>query len=533
MPRRRLPGILRFLIGFVITIVVIAVLLVAAVYICFFDNGHKSVNVKADYPNAEVFNEVLVDSLDDSVTTKKMKIAITEDQINQLLYNAFKDKTEINEYVKNIYVEANNGQYDFVFEANAKNIFLTRMILHAHLQVTDEQLTFKVDDVKLGRISGIQNMLNIIEKFIPIPDLDSALQSSGLKLHFDVHNLVISYNLNDFYSDLINLMGGESDYTTIFHELISKQNLRTIGAFDQNFFEVDINIDQLQLTEATHGIAGYTVQEGYFAEAISKTRTNVIALLNAGKINEKDTDVVSRYFIGEDALLTSSEKNIINTYKNDGVFTEYTAEIPYYDYQGNASENLKQVAAEQILPQNPLVNTHVEVEFESGMIDDMFKTSTALGKINTFVRNKGTAEAKDYKLNYVVVDRISTLIKNNSAYFALSLNFNGYSGQMTLKTTKIDDPSLGFGVMHLRIDDMYLGNEKVSTSTKDKFMDIITSALTSGAFDDRFTISNGIVVLNLKKTLDENNVLETMGYETEFYLMDETAPGSIKVIAER
>lgn len=533
MPKKRMPGILRFLIGFLVTILIIVVLLVSALYICFFDNGHKNVNVRGDYDNAEVFNEVLVDSLDDTKTTKKMRIAITEDQINQLLYNAFKDKTEINEYVKNIYVEAKDGQYDFVFEANAKNIFLTRMILHAHLQVTNEQLAFKVDDVKLGRISGIQNMLGIIEKFIPIPDLDSALQSSGLKLHFDIHNLIISYNLNDFYDDLINLMGGESDYTTIFHELIAKEYLRTIGAFDENFFEIDINIDQLQLTDATHGITGYTVQDGYFNEAIDKTRTNVISLLNSGEIKEADTDIVSRYFIGENALLDTSEQNIIATYKDAGVFTSYASEIPYYDYEGDSSENLKQVAAEQILPQNPLVNDHVEVVFDSAMIDDMFKTSTALGKINTFVRNQGTNSVKDYKLNFVVVDRISTLIKNNSAYFVLSLNFNGYSGQMTLKTTKIDDPSLGFGVMHLRIDDMYLGNEKVSENTKEKFLDIVSSALTSGAFDDRFTVNGNIFQLDLKKTLDENGVLESIGYSTTFYLEDLNAPGAIKVCADR
>ena len=114
--KKRLPGIVRFLIGFIITILIIVALLVAALYICFFDNSHKATNVKADYPNEEVFNEVLVDSLDNTISTKQMQIAINQDQLTQVLYNAFNNEPQVTQFVKNIYVEADNAKYDFVGE---------------------------------------------------------------------------------------------------------------------------------------------------------------------------------------------------------------------------------------------------------------------------------------------------------------------------------------------------------------------------------------------------------------------------------
>ena len=536
--KKRLPGIVRFLIGFIITILIIVALLVAALYICFFDNSHKATNVKADYPNEEVFNEVLVDSLDNTISTKQMQIAINQDQLTQVLYNAFNDKPQVTQFVKNIYVEADNAKYDFVIEANAYSVFSSRLTLNTALEISDTNILFKVNNVRLGRIDGVQNILSFIENFITIPNLDEALQSSGLHMHFDIHNLSISYELNDFYNDLINLMGA-SDYTSIFYELISQNDLRDITAKGQNIFEIDVNIDKLKLTDATHGITGFNIKDGYFNNAIAKAKTNTIKLLNANKIQEKDATTVARYFIGENALLEEAEKTIISNYASSGIFDEFAAEIPYYDYTGDASENLKQVAAEQIIPQNPLINNHVEVEFDSDMLDKMFETSTSLGKINVFVRNKGSKENKDYKFNFVVVDRISTLINGDNIYFSLSLNLNGCSGQMTLKTTKITDPSLGFGVMKLRIDSMLLGDKAVSETTKNTFLEVISTALQNGAFDERFKIgTDGVITLDLKKTLDENNVLESIGYSTTFSLVSATnegvyIPGAIKVAADR
>ena len=541
--KKGLPGIVKFFIGFFITIFVIAGLLVAAVFICFFDNSHQNVEVKANYSNEAVINEVIVDSLDETVSTKKMKLALTENQLNQVLFNAYSSNDTVNQYVKNFYVAADNGKYNFNVELDAKGFFKTKLVLVTNLEITEEDLIFKVNDVKVGRISGVQNILGTIKQFITIPDLDSALANSGLHMHFDIDSLSINYKLNDFYNDLVNLMGTPNEYSNIFSELIMKQELRTIEAIDKTVFGLNVNIDKLQITHNTHGLEGFTVQDGYFTEAINNVKNNVIELLNNNKIKEEDAQVVARYMIGEELILEDNEKTIIHNYNSSGTFDAYAANIPYYDYTEDNSENLKNVAKEQIEPQMiaalPGLPSEVDVEFDTDMIDAMFKSSTALGKINTFVRNKGTDSAKDYKLNYVVIDRVSTLVKDNKIYFMLSVNLNGCAGEVSLKTTKLDNPAAGFGVMELRIDEMLLGDIAVSENTKIAFLKIIDEALINGAFDERFSINNGVVTLNLKKTMDENGVLETLGYSTSFELMDASIsgdtyyPGNIHVNADR
>lgn len=420
---------------------------------------------------------------------------------------------------------------------DALNAFKSRLILSSSLEVSDEVITFKVDNVKVGRISGWQNLIGFAQNFVTLPDIDDALKDSGLNMHFDLNKLTISYNLDDFYNDLISLMGGDgNEYTSIFYEFISNQSLRNIGAVDKNVFEIDVNINQLQIDETTHGLAGFTTKEGYFNDIITYVHDEVIKLLDNNKIKEEDAQVVARYFIGEDALLADDEKAIISTYKDAHVFDDYTTVIPLYDYTSDPNDNLKEVAKEQIIPQMiPIPGDSVDVEFDTDMIDTMFKTSTSLGEINVFTRAKDDGK---YKLNYVVVDRISTIVKNNSVYFVLSVNFNGCSGQVTLKTTKLDG-EYGFGVMKLSIKDMFLGNNPVSQDTKNSFMDLISKALSSGAFDDRFSIENDIVTLNLKKTLDENGVLEDLGYSTSFSLVDSEMvgdvyqPGAIRVNATK
>ena len=152
--KKRLPGFIRFLIGFFITIIVIAGLLVGAVFICFFDGSHKQTNVKEEYTNQEVFNEILVDSLDNTKTSQKINVAITEDQLNQVLYNAYKDNNELKGVIKNFFVEADNGKYNFIMEVDAMGYFKTRLILATHLETTEQLLTFKVDDVKVSNVSA-------------------------------------------------------------------------------------------------------------------------------------------------------------------------------------------------------------------------------------------------------------------------------------------------------------------------------------------------------------------------------------------
>ena len=512
--KKGMPGFLKFLIIFISVIIGLALILVVTAFICFYDNGHKDVPVKADYETSEVFNELMVDSLDNAKANKKITFALAEDQLNQIIYNAFKDNEEAKEYLKNFYVEVNDGKFDFVAEAQALNFVKTRLTIGTELEVDDNTMVFKVTNVKVGKINHLQGLVNIITQYISLPDFNEAFASAGLHMNLDIKKLTITYDLDDFYSDILNLMGdNDSDYMSIFKEIIAQDSLRTISSTGQNLFALDVDLAKLAVDETTVGIIGYQAPNGYFDLIVPGVINDVKALLNNNTISEENATTVANYFLGGDTLLSDSEKAVINTYKENTTFVAYTS--ARYDYTADASEGLKAKVEDQIT--KPIPSASETIQISTDDLDNMFSTSPALGKLNLFYRdvNKGTNGAKNYKINFVNIDRISTAFKNNNMFIILSVNFNGQAGNITLKCEK-QTGDAGFGVLKLNISDLYLGNIKVGEGTKASFVSLISEAMGNDSFDSLFSINNGVLTLNLKSTLDENGVLEAIGYQTSF-----------------
>ena len=532
--KKGMPGFFKFLIIFISVIVGLALILVLVAFICFYDNSHKDVPVKADYETSDVFNEVMVDSLDNAKTNHKIEFALAESQLNQIIYNAFKDKEEARQYLKNFYVEVNDGTFDFALEVQAINFVKTKLTLSTSLSVTEDMMLFNVTNVRVGKINKMQGLVPVITQFVSMPDFNAALASAGLHMELDIQKLVIKYKLSDFYNDILALLGdGDSDYMSIFKEIIAQESLRTISSTGKNLFALDVDLAELVVNESTVEIAGYQTPAGYFDEITAQIMNDVKTLLNSSVINENDATTVANYFLGGDELLSDSEKTVIENYKSNTTFSSYTSSR--YDYTADPNESLKANVSEQIISQMP--SSSINIRIDTNDLDNMFSSSTALGKYTLFLRdkNKGTSESKDYKINYVNIDRISVAFKNTNMFIILSVNFNGQTGNITLKCTK-QSGDAGFGVLKLNISDLFLGNIAVSEETKQSFIGLINSAMGSGSFDDLFTIdSNNIMTLNLKNTLDENGVLEILGYQTSFAFSANTkdTSGGLIIHADR
>ena len=523
--KKGMPGFFKFLIIFICVIVGLAVLLVAVAFICFYDNSHKEVPVKADYETSEVFNEVMVDSLDRTKADKEINFKLVEGQLNQIIYNAFKDKPEVTEYIKNFYVEANDGTFNFNIEASALNFVKSKLVLTTTLEVTEDVMTFKVTNIKLGKINGLQGMVGLITQYVPISDINNSLASAGIHMEINLGNLTITYALNDFYNDILHLMGDGSDssFMSIFKEIIGHDELRTIDATGDNIFALHVDLAKLAVSETTVGIADYHTPNGYFDELAPQIITDVKTLLNHGVISESNATAVANYFLGGDVLLSTSEQTAIQPYKSNAEFNSYA--YGRYDYTVDPSEGLKANVKSQIISQMPTNSINIEVETSD--LDNMFKTSTALGKLTLFLRdkNKGVSDTKDYKINFVNIDRISTVFDESrkNMELILSINFNGQVGNITLKCTK-QSTDAGFGVLKLDISDIYLGDIAVSAETKASFVSLISDAMGTGSFDSLITIdTDNVMTINLKSTLDENGVLEALGYQTSFAFSANTA----------
>ena len=531
--KKRMPWWGKLLITLGIIFILIPGILVGVIYACFYDGSHKEVDVRDNVETAQVFEGAIVDSLDNTTSAKKMSVALKDNDLNQVLYNVLNANAQIKEYVPNFYVEASEGKYNFYIEANFKNIFKTKVTLYTESVITDELITFKVNNIQVGRIGGFNNFSGLVNRFIDSATITNALKSSGLNLNFSLDKLEITYAMSDFQNDVKNLLKLPSEYSGLFNEIIGNKDIRTISATGNNLFALDINLTPLKVTAATHGINNFTVKDGYYSAFINDLRHDVVGLLNASKIQVKDANVVSKFLLGGEAVLTTSEQSTINTYKTAGAFDGVThATTPYYDFTTDVASTLKSKVQSQITEAAVLemitFGTPIDVNLTSSDLDLMFSTSEAFANINCFVADKSTdGTTKNYKDNYIMMDRASTIMNGEKIFFAINVNFNGEPTQISIEARR--KASTAFATMKFDITRILLGDIEVGQSTKDAFLSLINSALGNDAFSSVFSITNQEITFNLSSILNEKGIT-SLNATVDFAIQNSTATEDGKLV---
>ena len=452
--------------------------------------------------------------------------------VAEMLIKRKQDQEELKEYITNFYLDPDSESYDFVIEANAKDFFKTKVTLSSTLENVDDVITFKITNAKVGRISGFNSIFNLVSNYVDMTEVNKSLKEVGLNMNIDLANLTITYAVEDFYNDLLDMMGDtEGEYWDVFEEIITNPNLREINVGNgDNLLEINMDIDILRLSNDLVDISNFALKDGFFNDIIDGVIDDVKSLLNASIISIDNQNVVAKYFIEGEDNLTSSEKAIIDNYKSNATFAAKSS--GRYDYSLPENNKLPNIVKTQVLSQMP--SSEVLVNISTTAIDDIFKSSNALGEMTLFSRdvNKGTTSTSNYKVNYVMIDRISTVLNDDNFFLILSLNLNGYAATLTLKCEKVESTS--FGVMDLHIEDIYLGNTAVSSSTKNSFLSIIKTALSDGFSDDVFGIvGENILRLNIKDALDESGVMESFGYKTTFSFSNNIYPGQLTILAKK
>lgn len=504
----------------------IPLLCVGALYACFYDGTHTNISVRQNYQNEKVFNEVLVDTFDPTVSNHKLSVALKEKHLNQILYNVTQQEkfAEARKFIKNLYVNILNGTTTFVIEADAFNIFKTRLFVTTvfsldEVEEAGEQIdviNFKVTDITLGRIGGMQKTLDFVKKFVNLPDLTEALAASGFHLKIDLNTMNISYKITDLVNDLKTMMGesGSNEFFSLFEEIIAIKELRTIESKEKSMFSVDVDLEKMKVSEETHGIPNYVIPYGYFGSATETIINAIKSFLNNSLIEEEHSNIVAKYMMGGDSILSDSEKPIIQEYKDDGIFSSYS--VPYFDYTVAEEDQLNKIIESQI-PTVPV--SEFDVNVSTGQLDKMLKGSTSTGIISTFIYNNGTDDSIDYKVNYLLTDRLTTYISTvdyggvtkQTLFVTVSMNLNGYCGNITLACPYQGNPS--FGQYEYTMDAMYLGDFEVSDETRATFSKIILSSLNGDGFGGVLTAS----AETNKIILDFNSVLSGKGISSSMF----------------
>lgn len=540
--KKGLSGGMKFLISFLVIFVLVPGLIVGTAFACFYDNSHREIKVKEGTTTKTIINDVMTSSLDHTTSEYHIDLALLGDHMNQLLQVSLEGKMGPDKPIRNFYVDAMNGVLDFQLELGWK-FLQTHITLKTRLDIiTGEEydtLKFSIIDLQVGRIRGFLALKDMLLKYVPVDALNQMLIEAGLHLELDVANLAFTYTSTDFYNDIVVKIGGEGgdleNYIQIFSELMNKHELRTFYTENSTVFGVKVPIDKLQITETTHHIHDYFIPVGPFVtNYINRDVTLLIkSFLDEGKLSDQDDlSLVAAYMIGGYSSLNSSDKEKMNQYGYSLFGSAYPSDDGFYDYNLPEEQSLKYIIDEQ---------TEYQVAYNPGEdfvstvttddINNMLTHSKTMGAITFFTSNEGDLSRKNYKVNYICLDNLTSIIKDNRIFIVLSIDFNGYPGHMTLQLTPLaETPEDPFGQLKLQIDCMYLGDIQVSAETQAAFVDTITDSFDTGLF----TISDSVIYMNVSGIMNDDGVFKEY-YDISFGFFDNEldSAGAIAIIGTK
>ena len=531
-PGKKMSFLAKFFIGLLIFILLLPFILIGVIYAMFYDPAHKDIKIKENFDIQEVFNEVLVDSLDYAKPDKKVNLRLTEDNFNNVLGNAIKGLSSGNGVVRNLYLEISETQYNFVMEINTWEFFKTRVILNTKLDITDSYdgaIKFQIKNIRVGRIDGMEKPIKWLLGVLPIGDIQSALSGSGLNFEIDINNLKIELPLKDVYDKIEEAFGASQDsYSKLFREMVENADFHTFETNANHALQLTLDLEKMVTTNAVYGIEDYVLPAGYFDGYMSTIPANTASLLNESKIAAEDATVVAQYQVGGLNGLSTEEKTKVQPYIDSGVISEPTDPYPYHI---DDSENLTNIAKAQIQAQLMPLQDPIVVDLTTTQIDRMLSQSKNLGSIALFKRDQSEdGSTKDYKANYVLLNRITSVTHDDNMFIVLTVSVNGRDVNVTLKTERVDSDV--FGQLRLKIKEMTLGDIVIGEEAKQAFIELIDNVTKDGAFNDLVTIDkigdDQFINISLKKLFNDDLITDlTYDFSTEVVSQTASDPGHI------
>ena len=548
-----------------IIVLVVVVLPLAAVGVMWILLSNDNFTPRKNYgeiTTEEVVKNMLVDSFDYAKTDQALRVRLTQENLNQLLYSSVDDIIKNSGgYIHNFTIQITDNNYNFKLDLNVNNIFKTVAMVQTKLTIDEAEdgyITFGITNIRIGKLDGFQKSINqaldMAKKYANFDEkmINEAIEKSGLHMTVDLAHLKIIYPKEDFRKDIIGKitetgLGGDT-YSSMFEEILNRNDLITFKPNSESALEVAINLEALSLSEGAFGIDGYVIPQGYLTDISEAAKEKTINYLKNNVITEDKASALFHYYeVGFDHL-DDAEKTVVQPLLDASTIA---IADETYDFTVPNEDSLATIAKTQIDEQvnsvviNPLdiehtVPEHIDVNITTTEIDKMLSSSNIIGSSTVLTRKADDT----YKCNYVVISRVTTAIKDSKLYFIITVNINGYEVQISLETEKVS--ASVFGEVSFKINDMYLGNQKVSDSTKAALMKLITDSVDHGAFNDTAkieTVDGSLYFrISLKSIYEQYKVLDIYSYindtyfDTDFILTSNeanTEPGNICFKATR
>ncbi|MFA6829672.1 MAG: hypothetical protein WCR67_03095 [Bacilli bacterium] len=460
--KKKSHGLLKFL----LILLAIIVIPITTIYVLFADDSFKVKNNNEKIDAETLINNKIASCLNKTAQTNKVSLAITQDDLNMIL-NGVKDGLPdgTDTYVKGFSCSINEDKYIFEIGLSVSAyIIKSKAIIETKIEETDEAFIFRIENIKVGKVSGINSFASSIAKnFINDSTLNQAFASSGLSFTASLSNQTITYTKADALHDINSALESSGELaTSIVHEFIN-DSLLSFSFYDNSEIKAEIDLSSLKNN------ANYVTPEKNSGLVLSDYKTDLVTLLDNGIVDLDSNHPTYAY-----TYLIKGYDNCdedIQDYVKDKDFSSVGINnvSSYQGYSVEESANIGEIIQQSLSSLN-LTTLSANAKINENLITSICENSGLLGYSYVFTQQTETS----HQVSCVTLNNFYVNFVEDRMYLTVGVDINGCQTVICFDTQQQE--SSGYSIS-LSVEEIYFGTNTTTNVLKQVIYGLVSQAL--------------------------------------------------------
>ena len=407
-------------------LLIVIVLPIALIYGLAYDSSGTAPSQDTSFSKDSLVQDTVASSFDNTATSGKVDFTLSQDNLNQILLLALKDKTSSIPGYEGAYIEIEDKQYVFNFKIKPIAIFATHLYLYSSLTSDDSSYIFHIDNIKIGRLGGLTDLgMNLLSKYISEESMTSMLTSTGLSLKVSYASRNITYAKADLAKDVISLMGETSSTLTggVLSTLLNDTSLFSINFNSDKAIKASLDLKSL----ASSSTYSMPMASSSLNIDFAPYKSMLATLLSNGSVSTSQAEIIFNYFMFGYSSLSDSDKSVVSScltgqdLSSIGIsnLTSYEGLNYGAEIDTDAKMNQFKLAIPGYIARTATsLGSLTEADFSS-----LIESMPLIGTSYLAIRKDGTA----YKVNAITLNESYVNITDDHLILTLGLSFNGYN----------------------------------------------------------------------------------------------------------
>lgn len=485
-----------------IILLILILLPIILLYAFCYDTHTFDFTPEENFNTQTLMQKKLVHSFDDTKTSGALKLDVTQDDLNNVLFQVRDSLPEqVKNHIRLFAIDITDDNYVFYVDLKA-SIFQTQLKLYTKLSEEKDAtnpmngyFAFAIEDAQIGRLHGFAKIaVDMVKRYISDEQLTKVLSETGLHMEADLGNQRILYRKSNISSDILNLFSSSNSSTmaSSFLSAAFQNDLLDLNPNENDALVMNLSLskfaDNQTYTDTTKKLNADL--SSYPSQMNTLLSDNIIAATQDEmnktmdyllKGYEKSSDDVKSYVQDKDF----SSIGIQNTMAYTGVTLGTETEI-----DNILTSQFNKVHLATFTPGKIAELTETEIGYA-------ILQSGIFGKSYVFFdQNKDSS----YTINYLTVDDAYCQILDNALDLIVGININGYETVVVLST---DASTMQDLKINLTVKQLFYGEVKLNDDMKNFIYGILESSLSDSSWAS-FNKESGILTLNIEGALQDS-----------------------------